>query len=406
MIPSIYNNGTGDTMANELILVRYGEIGLKGRNRSQFLNTLAENIRRGLANVPSAQVTRTQGRLYVEWAGEQKEHVYEVLGSTFGVVSFSPAVKVEATVEAIFAEAARALAVQVEQSSAAPRTFKVEARRADKTFPLNSMELNRQVGAHLLKSQADLRVDVRAPDVTVNVEVRDEGVLVFSQVIPGPGGLPVGSSNRAMCLLSGGIDSPVAAWFAMKRGIRLEAVHFHSFPFTSERSLQKVIDLSRILARYSGWMTLHVVHFTEIQTELQKKVPDSFGITIMRRFMVRIAERIAAQRKGLALVTGESVGQVASQTLESMAAINDVTTMPILRPLVSLDKAEIIDHAQRIGSYETSILPYEDCCTLFVPKRPQTRPRIDRTREIESVLDVDGLIERALAQTRREIIEP
>lgn len=393
-------------MDKELLLVRYGEIGLKGKNRAHFLNILVDNIKHGLKEIPSAHVYRTQGRLYVEWSGEQRETVYHVLGSTFGVVSFSPAVKVKPTLEAIFKEAARALADHLENATEPVRTFKVEARRANKDFPLNSLELNRKVGAHLLAVHPELGVDVHRPDVTVNIEVRDEGVLIFSRVIPGPGGLPVGSSNRAMCLLSGGIDSPVAAWFAMKRGIRLEAVHFHSFPFTSERSLQKVMDLCRVLAKYSGWMTLHIVHFTEIQTELQKKVPDSFGITIMRRFMVRIAERLAKERDGLALVTGESVGQVASQTLESMVAINDVTNMPILRPLVSFDKAEIIEHAQQIGTYDISILPYEDCCTLFVPKRPQTRPKLDRTRELESVLDVEGLIERALAQTRREIIYP
>ncbi len=393
-------------MSKELLLVRYGEIGLKGKNRAQFLNILVDNIKHALKDIPSAHVYRTQGRVYVEWSGERRETVFNALASTFGIVSFSPAVKVEPSLDAILNEAKRLFAEHLEHAAEPVRTFKVESRRANKNFPLTSIELNRKVGGYLLASHPDIQVDVHRPDVTLNIEVRDEGVLIFSRVIPGPGGLPVGSSNLAMCLLSGGIDSPVAAWFAMKRGIRLEAVHFHSFPFTSERSLQKVIDLCRVLAKYSGWMTLHIVHFTEIQTEIQKKVPDSFGITIMRRFMVRIAERLAHERNGLALVTGESVGQVASQTLESLVAINDVTTMPILRPLVSFDKAEIIDYAQQIGTYDTSILPYEDCCTLFVPKRPQTRPNLERTRELESVLDVDGLIERALAQTRRETIYP
>lgn len=389
----------------QLLLVRYGEIGLKGKNRSHFIGALVKNLQRALARLETdADVSHRFGRVYVEWSQGDREAIHRVVGSTFGVVSFSPAVRVPIDQESM-CQAAEAAFRSVRERRTV-KTFKVEARRSEKSFPLNSMEIARTVGAYVLRRNRDISVDVHQPDVTLNIEVRSEGILVYSEVIPGLGGLPVGTSSKAMLLLSGGIDSPVAGWYALKRGIALEAVHFHSFPFTSERSLQKVRDLAQVLARYAGPIPLHVVHFTEVQRAIQKHVPDSFGITIMRRFMLRIATALAETRDGLALVTGESVGQVASQTLESMRAIGEVTSLPVLRPLVGFDKHEIVEVAQRIGSYELSILPYEDCCTLFVPENPQTRPRLERVHRIEARLDVEALVAEAVERTDLELIEP
>lgn len=390
-------------MTERVILVRYGEIGLKGRNRSQFVDQLVRNLRRALAGLGDFRLVATYGRIYIEGESSQLDgEVHRAVARTFGVVSFSPAQRIPADLDAICAAAAEELAAAKRRGPVT--TFKIEARRPDKRFPIDSMQLNRQVGAYVAKAHPDVAVDVHRPDVAISVEVRSEGALLSSWVMPGPGGLPVGSSSKALLLLSGGIDSPVAGWLAAKRGIALEAVHFHSFPFTSERSLQKVRDLCRRLALYVGPIPLHVVHFTEVQKALQKGIPDSYGITLMRRFMLRISERVAAQRQALALVTGESVGQVASQTLESMVAINDVTTLPVLRPLVAMDKMEIIERARAIGTYETSILPYEDCCTLFVPERPQTKPRLDAVRRVEVSLDVDSLVDEAVRRTETEMM--
>lgn len=388
----------------QLLLIRYGEIAIKGRNRSQFVGALVDNIRRSVKHIGvDARVKHTYGRIYLEWDEGDRDSIYRVVQSTFGIVSFSPAVRVAHDPDIMYEAAADALARAKQKGDV--RTFKVEARRPYKAFPLDSMELNRTAGAYIASRHPDVRVDVRDPDVTVSIEVRSEGILIYSEIIPGQGGLPVGTSSKAMLLLSGGIDSPVAAWYALKRGIRLEAVHFHSYPFTSERSLQKVRDLAQVLTAYAGPIPLHVVHFTEVQRAIQQNVPDSFGITIMRRFMLRIAAAIAEQRDGNALVTGESVGQVASQTLESMHAINEVTTMPILRPLVGFDKMEIIDRATKIGTYDLSILPYEDCCTIFVPENPQTKPRLDRVHMVEAPLDVSALVAEAVEQTKLEIIK-
>lgn len=388
---------------HNLLLVRYGEIGLKGKNRSEFVSALVRQLRQRLEPICThVQVTHNFGRIYVEWAGEDAEAVYRAVGRTFGVVSFSPAVRVPHDVRLMREAADKALAEA--KMYGAVESFKVEARRTAKNFPLDSMEINRTVGGYVAARHPDLRVDVHRPDVTVAVEVRSEGILVYWRVIPGPGGLPVGTSGKAMLLLSGGIDSPVAGWFALKRGIRIEAVHFYSYPYTSERSLQKVRDLCRVLTAYAGEIPLHVVHFTEVQRAIHKSVPASYGITVMRRFMLRIAERLAAARDALALVTGESVGQVASQTLESMRTINEVTSLPVLRPLVGFDKAEIIEHAQRIGTYDLSILPYEDCCTVFVPEHPHTRPRPEKVRALEAALDVEGLVAAAVAKTELELV--
>src|SRR5690606_5440026 len=284
-------------------------------------------------------------------------------------------------------------------------TFKVETKRSNKQFPFTSPELNGRFGGYLLRAFPRLAVDVHAPDFVLHVEVREKAIYLYTEILPGPGGLPVGSSSEGLLLLSGGIDSPVAGWLAMKRGIRLRAIHFHSFPFTSDRSKEKVIDLAGVLSRYSFEpIPVYVVNFTPVQTAIRQHVPPAMTITVMRRMMLRIASRIASQHGIPALITGESVGQVASQTLESMAAINEVTSMPILRPLVAMDKGEIVELAQQIGTYDLSVLPYPDCCTLFVPDRPETRPRIERVRAAEAGMPIDELVHEAVATV--EVVEP
>jgi thiamine biosynthesis protein ThiI len=282
----------------------------------------------------------------------------------------------------------------------------VNSKRANKKFPIGSQEMNHRIGGFLLALNPHLKVDVHQPDLTVHVEVRGKYSYVYGNDIPGPGGLPVGVSGRVMLLLSGGIDSPVAGYLALKRGVELHAVHFHSYPFTSERAKQKVVDLAKILTRYGGHIRLHVVPFTEIQTEINRHCQSSYSITVMRRIMLRISETLAQKHGALALVTGESLGQVASQTLESMNAINEVTNMPILRPVIGMDKHEIMNIAKRIGTYETSILPYEDCCTVFLPKAPKTKPDKKVAAREEAKLDLERLINEAVEGTEVIDLDP
>lgn len=387
----------------DVLLVKYGEIGLKGRNRRDFEERLATNLRHAAQEFPGVEVEREYGRIAVRPAGDPE--LTERLCSVFGVVAVSPAVEAGLDLEAIV-EAGKKLVARRLEEAQKPLTFKVEARRPNKGFPLTSPQINAKVGAALLRAFPRLSVDVHQPAFQLTVEVRQERAYVYDRSLPGPGGLPVGASSRGLLLLSGGIDSPVAGWMAMKRGVALEAVHFHSFPFTSERSKEKVIELARVL---SGWspqpVPVHVVPFTETQTAIKREVPAPMRITVMRRMMLRIAERLARAREIPALITGESVGQVASQTLESMAAINAVTSMPILRPLVAMDKAEIVEQAHRLGTYAISVLPYDDCCTLFVPDNPETKPRIDRVERAESRLDIDALVQGALSGTELVVAE-
>ncbi|MDI3256121.1 MAG: tRNA uracil 4-sulfurtransferase ThiI [Kyrpidia sp.] len=383
-----------------LLLLREGETALKGKNRSSFERQFVGNVKAALRPFPGARVYRADGRALVDVGDHPWEEVARAVSGVFGLVSLSP-VRVsrldwedveEAAVELMHAVVERRAAGSPE---AAPVTFKVESRRAFKEYPLTSPDISRRLGGILLKRVPGLRVDVHQPEAVLSVEVRPEEVYLFAETIPGPGGLPVGVSGKALLLLSGGIDSPVAGWMTMKRGVRLEAVHFYSYPFTSERSRQKVEQLAALLASFGGGVALHVVHFTEIQKAIRMHCPEALTVTIMRRMMVRIAERIAARRRALALVTGESLGQVASQTLESMAAINEAATLPILRPLVAWDKVEIIRLARTIGTYEVSIQPYEDCCTVFAPKNPVTRPKIAKVRRAEAALDVERLVSEA-----------
>jgi thiamine biosynthesis protein ThiI len=387
-------------MKGNCILLRYGELALKGKNKSDFEERLVKNIREKLKKFPGTSVTRTHGRMFVELKKEQPlVPIFEALGDVFGLVGFSPALRVKPELE----EIKRAALELVQSHGESVGTFKVIAKRTDKKFPISSQELNHRIGGHILSRVPHMKVDVHHPDLSVHVEVRSKYAYVYGNDMPGPGGLPVGVSGRVMLLLSGGIDSPVAGYLALKRGAELEAVHFHSYPYTSERAKQKVVDLAQILTRFGGRIRLHVVPFTEIQTEIRKHCTESYSITVMRRMMFRIAEQLARKNGALALVTGESLGQVASQTLESMNAINDVTRMPVLRPVIGMDKLEIISIARRIGTYETSILPYEDCCTVFLPKAPKTRPDVEVSAREEAKLDVERLVREAVEGT--EVIE-
>ena len=378
------------------ILVRFGEVGLKGKNRAYFINGLAANIRRVLTGLgPGYRVSTPYGRVFVDLPpGAQVEPVLSALQRVFGLVSFSPVVQTELDMGAIKEAALRELLADGQ-----PETFKVAARRSLKTFSLNSMEINQELGGYLLKNCPGLKVDIHQPQRVVNVEVRKEGAFVFSRVIPGPGGLPVGVTGKGVLLLSGGIDSPVAGWLAMKRGIALEAVYFDTPPFTSARALAKVEKLAGILARWAP-VNLHVVNFTPVQRALMEHVPEDLTITVMRRFMFRVAEALAGEKGALALITGESVGQVASQTLESMLTINSVVAIPVLRPVVAMDKVEIMELARKIGTYETSIEPYQDCCTLFVSPHPKTRPTLTQAQAAEKDLDIQGLVDLALADIK------
>lgn len=374
------------------VLLRFGEVGLKGKNRSYFINGLAKNVRRALAPVGKGyRVSTPYGRVFVELpSGHDFQQVSAALQRVFGLVSFSPVVQTDLNLDAIKEAALKELLADGQ-----PESFKVEARRSLKSFPKNSMEINQEVGGWLLEQCSGLKVDVHKPQRVVNIEIRQEGAFIFSRVVPGPGGLPVGVTGRGVLLLSGGIDSPVAGWMAMKRGVTLEAVYFDTPPFTSARALAKVERLAAILADWAP-VNLHVVNFTPVQKALMEHVPEDLTITVMRRFMFRIAEAIAQRTGALALVTGESVGQVASQTLESMFAINHVISTPVLRPVAALDKVEIMELSRRIGTYETSIEPFQDCCSLFVSPRPKTRPTLAQAEDAEKSLDVPALIALAL----------
>ncbi|MBZ4688520.1 MAG: tRNA uracil 4-sulfurtransferase [Clostridia bacterium] len=379
-------------MQEKWILVRMGEISLKGKNRYIFEDILIKNIKDSLADLEDREIEKAYGRIYIEAKDDFKE-VSERLKNVFGIVSFSLAVKTDLNMEAIEKSVLRVMA-ELDAS-----TFKVDCRRPNKKFPVKSPDISRQVGGYILKNLSGWKVDIHNPQHLLEIEVRDEGAYIYTGSVPGPGGLPVRSTGKGILLLSGGIDSPVAGYLGMKRGVELIGLHFHSFPFTSQRSKEKVIDLSKELSKYCGTFKLYVNHFTEIQKEIRKKCPEKFYVTIMRRMMFRIAHRIAQKEGALAIFTGENLGQVASQTLESMRAINEVTDYPVLRPLITMDKQEIIRMAEKINTYEISIRPYEDCCTLFLPKYPATKPNVESVRQSEEELDIERLIEESLEKT-------
>ncbi len=376
-------------MMGELILVRYGELGLKGKNRIFFENQLQHNIRQSLLNTGECKIYRTWGRLFVEIVEGEKGEVVSKLKDIFGIASLSPVIKAALDMEDI-KEKALALLQEVHIPG---ESFKVESRRANKFFPLKSPEISKEVAEYILNNMDDLPVDVHNPKHTLTVEIRDRDAYIFTDAYVGAGGLPVGATGKGLLLLSGGIDSPVAGYMALKRGVKVEALHFHSFPFTSDRAKEKVLDLCSVLTRYCGKINLHIASFTEIQKAIRQHCPDDWGVIIMRRMMLRIAERTAEKRKAGAIFTGENLGQVASQTMESIATIQEVVNLPILRPLIGFDKREIISLAEKIDTYSISIRPYEDCCTIFVPKHPVTRPKAEMARRFETAFDFEPLIE-------------
>ena len=389
-------------METRLILIRYGELGLKGKNKKIFISKLVNNVRASMHGLTGWAVRSTWGRLWLEVKEDIYDEAIDRLKRVFGIYSVSPVLEAERSLPSI---QEKALAV-LKKSLPNGGTFKVETRRADKTFPGKSPEISKEIAEYLFE-QLDERydADMHHPDLHVYVEIRGEGIFVFGETIHGAGGLPVSCSGKALVMLSGGIDSPVAAWMAMKRGVAIEAIHYHSFPFTGEKAKEKVYDLCKILSKWQGApIRLHMIHFTEIQKAIYEKCDPSYGITIMRRFMFRIAERIANQQKCLAIYTGESVGQVASQTLESMNVINKVVDIPVLRPLVGMDKEDIMAVAQKIGTFDISILPYEDCCTVFLPQYPKIRPILSEVEELEKELDIDGLIADALEKSAEVLI--
>jgi tRNA uracil 4-sulfurtransferase len=367
-----------------MILVRYGEIGLKGQNRGSFERSLVRNIRRALEDL-RPEVTRTSGRILVEVDGDQ-ETAMDRLRKVLGIVSVSPVVRTSLDDERIAAATLEVARGRQHGAECAPFTFKIDARRSNKSFHRTSPEINRWLGAHVLRNLDGASVDVHNPDLRIQVEIRRENAFVTGRVIPGCGGLPVGTSGRAIVLLSGGIDSPVAAWYMMKRGLKLEAIHFHTPPFTGPRAQKKVEELASLLAPYNDGITLHLCRFTDVQNQITASCPERLILTIMRRSMLRIAAALAEGRNISALVTGESLGQVASQTLENMIAIDAASPILVLRPLLGMDKDEIVDRARDIGTYETSILPHEDCCSIFVPRHPKTRPSVAEVEAAESGL--------------------
>ena len=382
----------------KIILVRYEEIFLKGLNKKNFENRLMTNIRRKLKKLGDVKVTSSQSRIYIE----SKDPAFDmdeamiILRKIFGIASFSPVYKIPSDYEAIKENAVLIVEDMLKRNPY--KTFKVEAKRGDKKFPLNSPQICADLGGVILRNFPNLKVDVHNPDFIFYVEVR-ESTYLYSEIIHGTKGLPTGTGGKATLLLSGGIDSPVAGWMIAKRGVELDAVYFHSYPYTSERARDKVVRLAEILSEYCMGLNLHVVPFTDIQLEINQKCPQEYLTIIMRRYMMKIAERIAQKNGSLGLITGEAIGQVASQTLESILVTDDAVNLPVYRPLAGLDKNEVVEIAKRINTYETSILPYEDCCTLFVAKHPVTRPSLDKTIEYEKVLDEERLIEEAVENT-------
>ena len=386
-----------------ILIVKYGEIGVKGKNRYIFENKLIKNVKNILKPIGKFNVYKEYGRIYVDLDGYDYEEVVEEVRKVFGIVGVCPAVRAEKDYNLLKELALKMLEEKIEQGY---KSFKVDSRRGDKDFKLTSQEMSLDIGGYLVSQVKDkIAVDVRNPEVKIHCELRQNHVMVYSDTIPGYGGLPLGTNGRAMSLLSGGIDSPVASWMVAKRGMELECIHFHSYPFTSEKSQEKVRDLAQILAKYCGRVRLHKVNMLEIQKAIGLNCKDEEMTIISRRFMMRIAERVAESRHCDALVTGESIGQVASQTIQGLTCTNASVKMPVFRPLIAMDKTEIIEVAQKIGTFETSILPEEDCCTVFSPKKPVTKPKLDRIEKSENKLDVEKLIPDAIDNIEVEDIE-
>lgn len=394
-------------MKFKTFLIKYGEIGVKGKNRSKFEDALMKQIRIALKPIEGEfSVSRELGRVYVDAeGGYDEEEVMETLSRVFGIVAVCPMLRTkDKEFESLKAEVVRYMDRTCSDKNI---SFKVDTRRADKSYPIGSEQLNALLGEAILEAFEGMRVDVHKPDVLLKVEIRNH-INIYSASRPGPGGMPVGTNGRAMLLLSGGIDSPVAGYMIAKRGVKIEAVYFHAPPYTSERAKQKVIDLAGIVARYAGTINLHIINFTDIQLYIYENCPHDELTIIMRRYMMRIAQSIAKEKGDMALITGESIGQVASQTIQSLVTTNEVCEMPVFRPLIGLDKSEIVELAQKIGTYETSIEPYEDCCTIFVAKHPVTKPQTEAIRKSEENLKerIEDLVREAIEKKERVLCAP
>lgn len=374
------------------IMVRYGELSTKGKNKKDFIKQLGQNVRKALSSFEGLEVKAQHDRLHVTLNGADSDAVMDRLKGVFGIENFSPSVKVDKDIDAI-KETAVAMVKEVFKPG---MTFKINTRRQDKEFAYDTYQMNEILGSTILENVPGLTVQMKHPDLELRVEVRMNGVFLSGETIQGAGGLPVGTGGKAVMMLSGGIDSPVASYYALRRGVKIDMVHFFSPPYTSEQALAKAKELTARLAGYSGGIQFIQVPFTKIQETIKEKVPEGYLMTVQRRLMLRLTAAIAEMRHAKGIFNGESLGQVASQTLESMAAINDVTSMPILRPLLSMDKTEIIKMAENIDTYDLSILPYEDCCTIFTPPAPKTHPSLEKSRKYEGYIDVEGLMKEAL----------
>ena len=394
-----------------ILIVRAGEVALKGMNKPYFERMLVDRIKANLKKISEVgkdkdiDIYRHEGLIYVK--ADKALDIDEIIHETvkvFGVASVSKAVEAESDLDAIGAEAVRYMKALIEERGI--KTFKVEAKRADKNFPVKSPEIGRIIGAKVLVGCKVLKVDVHDPDVLLKVDVRHDVSYIYDSKVNGLGGLPLGTNGKGMTLLSGGIDSPVATWMMAKRGMMIEAVHYHSYPYTSERAREKVIELAQIVSQYTGRFKMHVINLLPIQEEIVKNCPEEETTIHVRRFMMRIAEKLAKEAECQALITGEDLGQVASQTAEALVVTDSVVSMPVFRPLIGMDKIEIMDRAQEIGTYEKSIEPYEDCCTVFLPKHPATKPRLEKILECESRLDIETLVNNAIASQEIVLIKP
>lgn len=379
----------------KIFIVRCGEVALKGMNKPYFERVLVERIRKNLKNINASKVSRKEGLIFVRVPLESDTNeVIAEISKVFGVSSVSPAIEVESELNAIGSKAVEFMNSMIKNEGV--KTFKVEAKRADKNFPIKSPEIAAKIGAYVLKGCGVLKVDVHEPDCHLFIDLRVDKTYIYTKKINGLGGLPLGTNGKGMVLLSGGIDSPVAAWMMAKRGMVIDAVHFHSYPYTSPRAQQKVEELAEIISSYCGKINMTVINLLPIQEKIVSNCPEDETTILVRRFMMRIAEKIAIQQNDLMLITGENLGQVASQTAEALVVTDQSVELPVMRPLIGLDKVEIMDMARKIGTYEKSIEPYEDCCTVFLPKHPVTKPRLEKILDSESKLDVDRLVEMAV----------
>lgn len=386
---------------DQTFLIKYAEIGIKGKNRYLFEDSLISHLHHALKRLDGTfSVTKESGRIYVQAEGDfDYDEAVEAMQRVFGVAAICPMVRLE---DRGYEDLKEQVIAHIKETYPDPSfTFKVNARRANKQYPMTSDVINQELGGAILEAFPQMKVDVHNPEVLFNVEIRMKGINLYSKVIPGPGGMPVGTNGKAMLLLSGGIDSPVAGYMIAKRGVTIEATYFHAPPYTSERAKQKVVDLARLVSRYSGPIKLHVVNFTDIQLYIYDKCPHEELTIIMRRYMMKIAEELAKKDKCLGLITGESIGQVASQTVQSLAVTNAVCTLPVFRPVIAFDKQDIVDISQKIGTFETSIEPYEDCCTIFVAKHPVTKPSLDLIEKSERNLEekIEELMREAIDTT-------